>query len=110
MDNIGLLDNLEIEKITKYTNLHGNKTLCESGDFFDAEIYLGKKQNSVSKSISYFFIFKACEKYNDYIRIMKSFLDAIDNPQERTTNCNYKLVEDEKVCCYYSYIRGNTYY
>jgi len=105
-----LLTNTEIESITDYKNLHGNKTLCESGEFFDAEIYLGNKQNSVTKSISYFFLFGACSKYNDYVCIMKSFLDKIDNPHERTTNCNYKLVDDEKVCCYYSYVRGNTYY
>ena len=105
-----LLTKNEIEKITEYKNLHGNKTLCESGDFFDAEIYLGKKQNSVSKSISNFFLFYGCAKYNDYVCIMKSFLDKIDDPGERTTNCNYKLVEDEKVSCYFSYVRGNTYY
>ena len=80
-------------------------TRCESGIFFDKEIYLGKEQNSVSKSISNFFLFYACKNYNDYVCIMKSFLDKIDNPEERTTNCNYKLVDDEKACCYFSYIR-----
>jgi hypothetical protein len=78
--------------------LHGNKTLCESRDFFDAEIYLGKKQNSVSKSISNFFLFYGCAKYNDYVCIMKSFLDKIDDPGERTTNCNYKLHGTKVIC------------
>ena len=105
IDKIYKLNETEIKQIIEYKNLHGNLTRCESGDFFDKEIYLGKEQKSVSKSISKFFLFFACKNYNDYVSIMKSFLDKVDTPEERTTNCNYKLVDDEKVCCYFSYVR-----
>jgi len=107
MNNIVSLSDEEIKKIINYKNLHGNKTRCESGDFFDGEIYLGKEQKSVTKSISKFFLLCACQKYNDFVSIMKSLLDKVDDPEERTTNSNYKLVDDEKVYCYFSYIRRN---
>ena len=109
MCNIPNITNDEINKITEYKNLHGDKTRCESGDFFDREIYIGKEQKSVSKSISKFFLLSACEKYNNFICIMKYLLDIINNPGERTTNSNYKLVDEEKVYCYFSYIRRNNF-
>ncbi len=109
MKDVAQLNDNELKVIIDYKNLHGNKTRCESGDFFDMEIYLGKEQKLVTKSISKFFLLSACKKYNDYIRIMKSFLEKINDPEERTTNSNYKLIDDEKVYCYYSYIRRNEF-
>ena len=100
------LNESDIESYSDYKYLHGQTTRCESGIFFDEEIYLGKEQKSVSKSISQFFLFFACQKYDDYVSIMKNILDKMNEPRERTTNCNYKLVEDQKVSCYFSYIRG----
>ena len=103
--DVKLTDN-EIKKITEYHELHGNITICESGTFFDQEIYLGNVQNFVSKSITNFFLFNACQNYSDYVSIMKSFLDNINNPGEKTVNCNYKLIDDQKVYCYHSLVRG----
>lgn len=104
------LDYSKIEDISSYEKLHGTKTRCESGDFFDEEIYIGKEQKFVSKSISEFFVLSACEKYNDFVEIMYNILYKIDNDKdkkERIINSNYKLVGDEKVYCYHSYARGN---
>lgn len=100
------LSNAEIDNITKYNKLHDNITRCESGEFFDNEIYLGKEQKFVTKSISNFFLFYACQDYNDYVYIMKSFLDKIYSSDERTTNCNYKIIDDQKIYCYHSLVRG----
>ena len=104
------LDNSKIEDISSYEKLHGTKTRCESGDFFDEEIYIGKEQKFVSKSISEFFVLSACENYRDFIEIMYSIFYKIDNDKdkkERIINSNYKIVGDEKVYCYHSYVRGN---
>ena len=105
-----ILDDAGIGKITTYQNLHGYKTRCESGDFFDEEIFLGKVPKFVTKSISIFFVLSACQKYRDFVQIMYNIFDRIqkDN-KERNVNSNYKLVGDEKVYCYHSYVRGNKF-
>ena len=116
------LDDSKIKEISGYKNLHGDKTYCESGDFFDEEIYIGKKQKFVSKSISEFFVLSACQNYKDFIEIMYSILNKVDkekdyyigdddDKKEKTLNSNYKIIDDGIGYCYHSYARGfKSYY
>ena len=87
--NVILTDN-EIMKITEYHELHGNITIRESGIFFDQEIYLGKVQNFVTKSITKFFLFDACQNYNDYV----IRLDQIESELTGTLVKNKKLFNE----------------
>ena len=111
------LDDSKIEDISSYEKLHGTKTRCESGDFFDEEIYIGKEQKFVSKSISEFFVLSACQNYKDFIEIMYSIFNKMDkekdyyigdddDKKEKTLNSNYKIIDDGIGYCYHSYARG----
>ena len=98
------LNNDELDDAKLYEALHTIPTECESGDFFDNEIYLGKKQTYVTKKISEFFLLSSCERYNDYIEQMKNLFEGKNS--ERTTNANYKFIGEGETLCYHSYIRG----
>ena len=99
-------DDKDIESTTEYKNLHRIPTECDSGKFFDDELYLGKKQLSVTKKISEFFLLYTCPSYKHYIIIMKNLLEDIEGEIE--SNSNYKLFDEEEdiFICYHSYVRN----
>lgn len=107
LKKVSEMDNKSLERIKSYENLHGIKTRCESGDFFDDEIYLGKQQKQVTISTGKFLLLSTCENYNNFIKIMNYILSNANDSREREKNSSYKLVDDENVYCYHSYIRKN---
>ena len=101
------LTDKEYKNKIEYNNLHSNPTECESGDFFDEEIYLGNVQNNVTIKLCEFFLLYSCNDYRNYINIM----DYLQKDKEkRPVNCKYKSIQNGIGECFMSFIRRKKYY
>ena len=100
-----LLPKNDLGILKSYIYLHNIPTPCESGDFFDSEIYLGQTQSIVNKKICEFFILSSCKNYDEYVSVINEILS---HDKERSTNAAYKEYEyGKKAVCYHSYVRNN---
>ena len=99
-NNIKEISNKEINDIINYNNLHNNQNeFGDRGNFFDDEIFLGKRQTFITKKISELFLLSSCKNYKNYVKVMT---DLIENCEDS----NEQFVEEGGTLCYHSYVRG----
>jgi len=55
------------------------------------------------------FLWEFQHKLHDFGSTMKFLLDKADDLEERVYNSNYKLIDDQKVYYFYSYITRNKF-
>lgn len=82
-----------------YRNIHINKILDESGDFFDRELYLGTPITDVDNNTCDFFLSNRCSSYNSYINRFNNIRNGIsNNSTTRASNSKFKIIGNQSRC------------
>ena len=82
-----------------YRNIHINKILDESGDFFDRELYLGTPITDVDNNTCDFFLSNRCSSYNSYINRFNNIRNGISkNSTIRASNSKFKIIGNQSRC------------
>ena len=98
---------INIQEMENYTNLHSNKILEESGDFFDRELYLGDPISNIDNNTCDFFLCERCSSYDNYIKRLKILRDGINNKSTtRAFNSKFKIIGNSSRC-YFSILRNS---
>ena len=89
-----------------YTNIHQNKIINESGDFFDRELYLGNPFSGVDIQISEYFLSNRCREYNNYIKKLKDLKKIFNQKSSRSSISKFKIVDNGSKC-HFGIMRNN---
>lgn len=79
-------------------NLHQNKILEESCNFFDRELYLGAPISEVDRNICEFFLCNRCSFYSSYIQKIKNLKKYINKKSNLTSNSRFKIIKNSAKC------------